>query len=350
MPRRLENSHGNLDLGSAGEDRDLKQLIADFISALADHLRHILRRKLGEEVLAYVPFEYVITVPAVWSDSAKDSMLKACAKATAGSDVQLIAEPEAAAIFALHGLDPHGLHVGDSFVVCDAGGGTVALITYTIAKLKPVLEIKEAVAGAGALCGSAFLNDLFANMLREKLGTVDGFDDEVLACAAEEFERATKRQFPLAALPDQTFKIPVNGIADNDSLEIRGRWKRISGWELKTRVFEPVVKQVVDLVNEQIFASNVPIRAVCLVGGFGASVYLRERLRQAVDAGIEVMQPSNAWTAVVMGAVMKGLALSGVGPAVRIAERRARKHYGYELDLDYDEDLHKSISHLLHEG
>jgi hypothetical protein len=41
--------------------------------------------------------------------------------------ISLVSEPEAAAIYALHGLDPHGLQVGDSFVLCDAGGMCLVL-------------------------------------------------------------------------------------------------------------------------------------------------------------------------------------------------------------------------------
>lgn len=112
-----------------------------------------------------------------------------------------------------------------SFVICDAGGGTVDLISYTITKLKPVLEVQEATPGSGALCGSTFLNMRFAKFLKAKLGRLDGFDDEVLADAMERFEKAIKRQFTLTARDDETFIIPVPGLANNRELGIsRGRY------------------------------------------------------------------------------------------------------------------------------
>ena len=43
-----------------------------------------------------------------------------------------------------------GLAVGDGFVVCDAGGGTVDLISYEITSLKPI-ELKELVGSTGTL-------------------------------------------------------------------------------------------------------------------------------------------------------------------------------------------------------
>ncbi len=109
-------------------------------------------------------------------------------------------------------------------------------------------------------------------------------------------------------------------------------------------IFEPVIQEVIKLVKDQILNSRVPIRAVLLVGGFGASNYLKERLRNAVDKNIQIMQPPNAWLAVVHGAVMKGIANCAPKLAtVKVATRKARKHYGTEWRTRYDEKLH---SHL----
>ena len=97
-------------------------------------------------------------------------------------------------------------------------------------------------------------------------------------------------------------------------------------------VFEPVVERVIELVRDQISSTNVDVKAVLLVGGFGQSSYLKERLRNALaetNHEIEVLQPPDAWTAVVRGAVMKGLANHDDKlAAVHIGPRAARKHYG----------------------
>jgi hypothetical protein len=114
-------------------------------------------------------------------------------------------------------------------------------------------------------------------------------------------------------------------------------------------IFEPVVLEVIKLVKDQITASNVPIRAVLLVGGFGASNYLKERIRNAIDKNIQIMQPPNAWQAVVQGAVMKGLAQSAPELAVlKIQNRKARKHYGTQWRTRYDDKLHSSIRDKRH--
>ena len=103
-------------------------------------------------------------------------------------------------------------------------------------------------------------------------------------------------------------------------------------------------------MKDQIQTSNVPIRSVLLVGGFGASNYLKERLRNAVDRNIQIMQPPNAWLAVVHGAVMKGLAQCAPErlTMVKVQNRKARKHYGTEWRTRYDESQHRQIRDKRH--
>jgi molecular chaperone DnaK (HSP70) len=97
--------------------RNVDKLVTDYMSALGDHLMYTLKEKLGEGVVKNTPLEFVVTVPAIWSDLAKDKTRQACQKArglsASKAPIHLISEPEAAAIYALHGLDPHGLEVGD---------------------------------------------------------------------------------------------------------------------------------------------------------------------------------------------------------------------------------------------
>ncbi|KAF9878787.1 hypothetical protein CkaCkLH20_03687 [Colletotrichum karsti] len=346
-------SMGQAVSSEARGGRNVDKLVTDYISALGEHLLYTLREKLGEQVVKTTPLEFVVTVPAIWSDLAKEKTKLACQRASGLSKskapIHLVSEPEAAAIYALHGLDPHGLKVGDTVVVVDAGGGTVDLISYTITSLKPILEVQEAAPGSGALCGSTFLNMRFAKFLRAKLGKEEGFDEEVMAEAMEQFEKKVKRQFTLGASQDETYTIPVGGLNNNKELGInRGRFG-LKASDLQT-IFEPVVLECIKLVKDQIAASGVTISAVLLVGGFGASNYLKERLRNAIDRNIQIMQPPNAWQAVVQGAVMKGLAQ--VSPdrltQVKVQNRKARKHYGTEWRTKYDPKIHSHIQHKRH--
>jgi molecular chaperone DnaK (HSP70) len=66
--------------------------------------------------------QLVVTVPAVWSERAKDQTLKAVTKAKwAASKISLVSEPEAAAIYTLKGMTEGAnraeVRVGDNFVL-----------------------------------------------------------------------------------------------------------------------------------------------------------------------------------------------------------------------------------------
>ena len=82
--------------------------------------------------------------------------------------LQIISEPEAAATYVLDAMDPHDVQVGDTFVLCDAGGGTVDLFSYTVLSLKPILKVDEAAPGSGKLYGSTFLNQWFKEYLSNR--------------------------------------------------------------------------------------------------------------------------------------------------------------------------------------
>ena len=96
----------------------------------------------------------------MWTDGAQANT-RACAKKAGmgqGEALQIVSEPEAAATYVLKAMEPHGIEAGDTFVLCDAGGGTVDLISYTVSSLKPILKVDEAAPGTGAICGSTLLN------------------------------------------------------------------------------------------------------------------------------------------------------------------------------------------------
>ena len=97
-----------------------------------------------------------------------------------GADLHIISEPEAAAIFALKQIDTDDIAIGDTFVLVDAGGGTVDLIAYTVIEKEPVLKIEEASPGTGALCGGSFLNRRFQHFLQKKLEKAPDWDEELL--------------------------------------------------------------------------------------------------------------------------------------------------------------------------
>ena len=143
----------------------------------------------------------------------------------------------------------------------------------------------------------------------------------------------------MGAGPDESFLIPVPGLADNRALGVTAGYFAAPASDLHT-IFEPVILEITKLVSEQVSSMANPPQTLLLVGGFGASDYLKESLKMALGKGVEVMRPRGAWRAVAQGAVMKGLEMAGV----RTEERRElKRYYGTEWVSKYDEKLHTSI-------
>ena len=101
--------------------------VSDYLTQIYHHTMYTLTRRYGESFMASTKVDFVLTCPAVWSDAAKNTTLQAAERAGMGaqSQIQMISEPEAAAVYTLKAIQPNHLKAGDNFIVCDGGGGTV---------------------------------------------------------------------------------------------------------------------------------------------------------------------------------------------------------------------------------
>lgn len=105
-----------------------QRLTTDYLKAVRRHAEGMLLRTLVDAVLRRTQREYVITVPAVWTEKARDLTTKCAVDAGMGSQdkLHIISEPEAAAMYAIStfkDINKGELEKGDTFVLCDAGGG-----------------------------------------------------------------------------------------------------------------------------------------------------------------------------------------------------------------------------------
>ncbi|KAK8039230.1 hypothetical protein PG993_007641 [Apiospora rasikravindrae] len=343
-------------------NKNVVDAVSDYLTQVYEHTMDTLTRRYGESFMASTKVDWVLTCPAVWSDAAKNTTLQAAERAGMGSqaDIQMISEPEAAAVYTLKAIQPNHLNVGDNFIVCDAGGGTVDLIAYKIISLKP-LRVEESAVGTGGLCGSAFLNYRFEEHVKGRLG-VSRFDEMKLKknktwqMGLRYFEESVKRNFNVD--DDQEVNIPFPGLPDDEEAGLDCGFLVVSAAQIK-EIFDPVAKEVCDLVQGQVDTVRSKggiVSGIVLVGGFGQSDYLYRRLKahftsaapppyterpthssgNAIieNGSIEVMQPLYAWTAVVRGAVLRGL------EGNMVISRKARNHYGTSYATVYDEDKH----------
>ncbi|KAK3602776.1 hypothetical protein CHS0354_026323 [Potamilus streckersoni] len=124
-------------------------------------------------------FRWVLTVPAIWNDAAKQFMREAAIKAGIPGDQLLIAlEPEVASIYCqsfpipmLPGLknDFVQLQPGDKYLILDAGGGT---IDVTVHKVHHDGTLRELHAASGGDWGGTKVDKAFNDLLLNIVGNV----------------------------------------------------------------------------------------------------------------------------------------------------------------------------------
>ena len=203
------------------------QIIADFLAQVKIHLMKNLDQKYGKTLWRSLPIYLVVTVPAVWSDLAKARTLQAVDRAGFNSQgtefpklekTVIATEPEAAAIYTINSMRQsvydNNLKVGDGFIMCDMGGGTVDLISYKVAKLEPTW-VEEITVGSGNQCGGSFVDRTFLQWLERRLGTPDFI--EIAGCRSEQVPRINLNRKAARMLQDfiQEIKCGFDGTQTN---------------------------------------------------------------------------------------------------------------------------------------
>lgn len=199
-------------------------------------------------------FNYILTVPAIWSDAAKHLMIQAATSAGFGQHEEtfsLISEPEAAAVYTLK-QNETALSVGETVIICDAGGGTFDLIAYRIKSLNP-LKVDEIVAGSGEMCGSVFLDEGFREYITAVMGQrwfnqlkpktrktmMRSWLEEKFKFGSETYEE------------DHEVGIAVPGAPDDEERNVDGGFHYMAVGEMR-KIFDPVVEKAVGLVKQQV--------------------------------------------------------------------------------------------------
>ena len=106
-------------------------------------------------------------------------------------------------------------------------------------------------------------------------------------------------------------------------------------------LFRPIIEDIITLVDGQLTKvreKGQSVNGIILVGGFGQSECLLKCLRGKFSQPgrkIEVMQPVNAWTAVVRGAVLRGLEGTEL-----VLNRKARRNYGTVCTVPFISGVH----------
>ncbi|KAH9993029.1 actin-like ATPase domain-containing protein [Russula vinacea] len=297
-------------------------LIVDFLYCMWEYAKQQITREIGA-VADLDSADVWLTVPAAWDAKGCDMMREAAITAGLVRSVsardhdwrdrlRIITEPEAAAVHCAHLTDLHKLKPSQTFMICDAGGGTVDLAVYQILGQLKTLEIAEMCARSGANCGSLFLDLRFRELVRTLLSDHPAhLDAASLAYFMHSFSETEKLAYRGEADDELMFNFTCFNVEDPDDPRvglINGELS-IPGNLLRREVFDPVVNQALELIEEQMRKVSQRIDALLLVGGFSGSGYLFKKVEDQFGERVKVIaRPSDADTATGRGAAQYGLA------------------------------------------
>ncbi|EFY93664.1 Hsp70 family chaperone, putative [Metarhizium acridum CQMa 102] len=252
---------------------DCERLVIHYLKSLNTAIHKYLTENLflGENVP--IQKEYIMTIPAMWSDSAKQTTARCAQRALnlIGDDeqkLQVIAEPQAAGIYALTNMRNTGLREGHTCIICDAGGGLHGHVKRW--GERETRWLKSAV------------NKWFEQDVKPHFS---GKDDENAYY--------------------ETYGLGDNIGIPNDILEISGK-------DIREKIFDPVIRRIQILVRDQITVTvneGEKVTAVLLAGGFGNNAYLRTSLESICrDRSVVVHAIHESELAIVRGALIYGRA------------------------------------------
>ncbi|KAF7297155.1 FAD-binding PCMH-type domain-containing protein [Mycena indigotica] len=293
-------------------------LITDFLRSLWIYSREEITRDMGAVVDLYSA-DVWLTVPAAW-DARGYAMMRAAAIAAGLVQSAYPGDTTWRDPFINSALPKIFL-----FVMRE-----VAQLTWLFTKSSPTtsspisdqclkiigdpaqLEIAEIAARSGANCGSLFLDIRFRNLVKTLLVDHPSHcDAPSLAYFMNSFSEADKLTYAGTEDDDNEFYFTcfnIQDAADDPPVGLVNGQLGIPGRLLRQMVFDPVVDEVIRLIEKQLAASP-PIDALLLVGGFSGSAYLKTRIEDRLHGKIlTIARPPDCDTATLRGAAHYGLA------------------------------------------
>ncbi|KAI8985115.1 hypothetical protein BDB01DRAFT_788960 [Pilobolus umbonatus] len=323
----------------------ITQVIADYLRHFYDFVKVSLKKK-GFPNGFEKQVRFCLTVPAMWSNRSKNIMREAAIlahlieKDDHHDRLMLISEPEAAALYCEKTCDKFTMKNGDEFMICDAGGGTLDLITFRVeVDANGNRKFRESTKGIGESCGSTFIDHRFRKFIRRKLHRVvrkqsinnkAHIPEEPLNHMIDVFIDTIKPSFD--GTEDQYIDVAMGFDLITKTSEAVGLNEGkfvLTVDELKNEVFDPVVNSVVKLCCE-LEKETSNLKAIFMVGGFGSSSYLHKQMeKEFKPRNISIIQPERPEMAVTRGAV-----IFGMNPNM-IATRIPRSWYGIATTGDF---------------
>ncbi|PLN76212.1 actin-like ATPase domain-containing protein [Aspergillus taichungensis] len=285
------------------------------VEVVSDYLRHVLVYAwsfMRSHISCFdqVPRDVRFTVPATWSQEARDSTERAVAQQWVGrgpeDTLATLFEPEAAA--------------RDGILVCDCGGGTVDIATYLVTDHRSFNMLKLTCV-QGAKCGGTAIDSRLYDLMRQRLPRAFSRLNHLIAPGSQfmgVFEKA-KQEFGLD-VPLRPVRLPLKPRTEGLDLTLPYYDSEFGTLILSTKdlqdLFDPVISKIVALINSQIMAAGKAfgspvINRIFLVGGVASSPYVQRAIHRCFDTPgkltVTVPRDLDPALAVGAGSILHGL-------------------------------------------
>lgn len=343
--------YNNKDLKKSMMIKDITQKEMKAVDVFAFCIEHIKDNVFGraKEQLLELQDEdvhWVLTVPAIWNESARQFMIDAAEKAGIDPEnLTLALEPEAAALCCKclelqkqktnKGTELKSFESGARFLVVDLGGGTVDITANEVLSTGQLKEIHSASGGAW---GGNTVNAEMWKLLREIFGKdvvkkfiTNNRDDYLEVTRAIEIKKrtVTSSEKTTVEIPYSLIKAAkaVNGenvITDKYKDKVKFvKGKLQINPEIILTIFKGGVETIVNYVN-QLLSQTSGISTILLVGGYAACDILKNAMREKFKH-LAVICPLDPDIIVLKGAVIMG------HMDTPIVGRLAKYHYGIAI-------------------
>ncbi|KAL3878427.1 hypothetical protein ACJMK2_030777 [Sinanodonta woodiana] len=343
----------DLTLKTEIEDKQGRHVLASLVFMYSIRaLKGMVEKDLTDRKIPIKEDEiiWILTVPAIWNDAAKQFMREAAVKAgIKHRNLRLALEPEAASIYCKEKIiereetSPNteltSLKTGAKFMVVDMGGGTVDVTVREVAEGRKLKEIYVATGGAW---GGTKVNDNFINFMEELLGQ-DVWSSFCEDCMLDmlEMEADFERKKRHIGIDSKGTIIRLPNSVSKKFKKIKGEklddeWIRNNGFQDKVKILEDKLILDPELIRSffdtsldsivehlQKILNTTDVGTIFLVGGFAESPLVCETIRQKFS-GKTIVCHDDAGVCVLQGAV-----LYGHDPKI-VVTRICRNTYGTE--------------------
>ncbi|KAK3584377.1 hypothetical protein CHS0354_001304 [Potamilus streckersoni] len=362
------------------EDAKGKQMLAvEVFSKSLTYIKWHMLRALGNN-LEYEPdpqsIRWVLTVPAIWDENAKQFMREVAYRGGLIDDVHsnrlvIALEPEAASLYCRtlpantflgydedSGMKPK-FEPGTKYLVVDAGGGTIDIVAHKVRKDGKIRELYRATGGAW---GGTIVDQQFVNLMYKIFGEdfITTFRNEYPKDFVEllqdfEVKKRGESETIRVSLPynfcnfkhlGRSAKDCIQNFSQEHNAGIKfSSGKLVLSSSLVQELFIDCLNQINDHISLLLHKSKLKdMNYIFLVGGFAESPRLQKSIKTRFSEKVTVLIPEEPSLTVVRGAVAFGRDPSS------ICQRICRFTYGVGSYLPFNDGEHREDLKVISDG